>query len=183
MSSQNPAGGARPRLLPAATAAWLGYVVLDFLVHAVFLGSWWRATEEFWLPPLELFRRIPFGYASFAIYCTVLTWLIRRLYDGQISLGKGLRLGAIAGFVSGVSSVLGTYSAFRMPVSAFAVWPLSMTVNSTVAGAIAAWVLIAERPWRRVAAVLGMTLVLFIVGVVIQSVFFPTPADRLFKSR
>jgi hypothetical protein len=162
--------------------AWLGYLVIDFLTHAVFLASWWRATETYWLPPLELFRRIPFGYASFAIYCTVLAWLINRLYYGRVTLAKGLQFGAIAGIVSGIASVLGTYSAFRMPPSALAVWPVSIVLDSTIAGAIAAWVLIAERPWRRVAAVCGIALVLFILGVVVQNLFLQTPTDHLLRS-
>lgn len=181
MKVDNPNGRAGAKLLPAAMGAWLGYLVVDFLTHAVFLASWWRATETYWLPPLELFRRIPLGYASFAIYCAALAWLINRLYHGRVSLVKGLRFGAIAGLVSGVASVLGTYSAFRMPPSALAVWPASIIFESTVAGGIAAWVLIAEHPWRRVAAVFGVTLVLFVLGVVLQNLFLQTPADHLLR--
>jgi hypothetical protein len=180
MTSHDAWRGARARLLPASVAGWFAYLVFDFLVHAVFLAQWWRATESYWLPPFELFRRIPFGYASFAIYCTVLAWLLRRLYGDRLNLSRGLRFGAIAGLVYGLGFVLATYSAFHMPPSALVVWPASTLLESTIAGGVISWVLVAGRPWRRVGVVSGAAAVLVIVGFVVQNLFFPTPADHLF---
>jgi len=174
--------GARARLLPAAVAGWVAYLLCDFLVHAVFLAQWWRATESYWLPPRDLFLRIPLGYASFAIYCAVLAWLLGRLYGDRLNLSSGVRFGAIAGLVSGLGSVLGTYSAFRMPPSALVVWPASFLLDSTIAGGVMAWVLVAERPWRRVGVVIAVAALLFVLGVVVQNMFFPTPADHVFQS-
>ena len=168
----------RSRLVPAALAAWLGYLVLDFLMHGVFLAAWWRAAEPYLLPPRDMARLIPLGYASFAIYCGALTWLVARLYREHVSVNAGLRFGAVAGVVFGLASTLGTYSALRMPPTALLVWPASVVAESASAGALAAWVLVAERPWRRVGLVLCAVIVLFIAGVVIQNLFFPTPADH-----
>ena len=170
------------RLLPAVVAGWFTYLVIDFLMHAVILAQWWRSTASYWLPPRELFIRIPFGYASFAIYCVVLAWLLIRIYGEGLNLLIGLRFGAIAGFVSGLSSILGIYSAFRMPPSALVVWPLSILLDSTIVGGVMAWVLIAVRPWRRVGMVVLAAVVLFIIGVIIQNIFFPTPVDHIFQS-
>ena len=179
MNSQEARRWARARLLPASVAGWAAYLAIDFLLHAVFLAQWWRATESYWLPPFELLRRIPFGYASFAIYCAVLAWLLTRLYGDRLNLSRGLRFGAIAGLVSGLGSVLATYSAFRMPPAALAVWPASTLMESTVAGGVMSWVLVGGRPWRRAGVVIGAAAALFIAGVVVQNIFFPTPADRI----
>ncbi len=162
----------------AATGAWCTYLVIDFMVHAVFLASYWRATEAYWLPPLELLRRIPLAYLLFAIHSVVLTWLLRRLYPERLSFATGLRFGALAGLFLGISSALGNYTVFRMPPSALLVGPASVTSELAAAGAVAAWVLVAKRPWRRVALVFLAALVLFVVGVVIQNLFFPTPAEQ-----
>jgi hypothetical protein len=169
----------RPALLPAAVAAWFGYLALDFLTHAVLLASWWRATEAYWLPPAELLRLVPLGYASFAIYCAALTWLLVRLYGARPGVGTGLRFGALAGVVFGLTTVLGGYSASRLPSSYFLVALPSITIESAAAGGLAAWVLATDRRWRRVALVFGLALLLFAVGVVAQNLFFPTPADHL----
>lgn len=155
--------------LPAVTSAWCTYLVIDFLTHAVFLASYWRATESYRLPPRELFRMIPLAYALFAIYCAISTWLLIRLYGNQPKLAIGLRFGATAGILLGANSALGSYCVFRMPASALIVWPLSVTVASAGAGAVAAWVLVADHPWRRVGFVFGAAVLLFVLGVVTQN--------------
>ena len=169
----------RSAVLPAAVAAWWSYVVLDFVTHAVVLASWWRSTQTYWLPPPELFRRIPIGYASFALYSAALTWLLARLYGERPGVRIGLRFGATAGLAFGLMSALGAYSLFRLSKSFLLVVPASTTVESVAAGAAAGWVLGASRPWRRVALVFGIGLLLFVGGVVAQNLFFPTPLDHV----
>lgn len=156
--------------LPAAIGAWCTYIVIDFLIHAVLLARYWRATESYWLPPRELFRMIPLGYLSFGIYCAVATWLLMRLYGNQPNISSGLRFGASAGLFFGVVSALGNYSVFRMPSSALIVWPASLTVESAGAGAAAAWVMAAHRPWRRLGLLFAIGALLLVLGVVVQNV-------------
>jgi len=174
-------GTLRAKLLPAVLAAWLAYLVLDFLTHGVFLAAWWRAAEPYLLPPCDMLRLIPVGYAAFAIYCGALVWLLARLYGERLSASSGLRFGVVAGLVSGVASALGTYSVFRMPPTALLIWPASMVVESAVAGLVATWVIVARRPWRRAVLILCAAIVLFVVGVVTQNLLFPTPADHVFS--
>jgi hypothetical protein len=169
----------RAKLLPAALAAWIGYLVLDFLMHGVFLAAWWRTAEPFLLPPRDLLRMIPLGYASFGIYCGALTWALARLYGERLDMASGLRFGAVAGIVYGIASALAEYSIFRMPRMALLIWPASTVVESTIAGALAVWTLRAGRPWRRVGLVLGAAVVLFVIGAVVQNLLLPTPADHL----
>ena len=162
-------GPALRELLPAATGAWFTYVVIDFLIHAVFLAPYWRATEGYWLPPRELLRMIPMAYLSSALYCAGSVWLLIRIHGKQPKFATGLRFGAGAGCFLGIVSALGNYSVMRMPVSVLIVWPASGTIESAGAIATAAWVLAAERPWRRVGWVFGATALLFVLGVVIQN--------------
>jgi hypothetical protein len=166
-------------VVAAALSAWLVFLVLDFLAHAVILASWWRATEAYWLPPMELFRRIPFGYGAFALFVGTMTWLLVRLRGPQPSMAEALRFGALAGLLAGAGSVMGAYSILAMPPSALLVWTVSTVLESMGAAAAAAWTLRAPRPQRRVLLVLLLTLVLFVIGVILQNLFFPTAADRL----
>lgn len=161
----------RPRrALPALVGAWLAYLAADFLTHAVALAGWWRRYEQYWLPPAELFRRIPFGYASFAVYCGALVWLLLRLGSGSAGPRAGLRIGGTVGLLYGTAGALAVYSVFASPPSLVAVWIASATLASAVAGASAGWVLAAERPWRRVSLTLGLALVLVGVGIVVENV-------------
>jgi hypothetical protein len=163
-------------LLASSVAAWLFYLAADFLLHAVFFSPWWRTTEEYWLPPLQLFQFIPFGYASFALYCGALSWLIWRLFGPKPSVSRGLSFGAGAGLFFGVTGILANFSVFRLPTSALLVWPLSAVITSASAGMAAAWVMRASHPWRRTAATLGIAIGLILVGIVIQNLFFPGTA-------
>jgi hypothetical protein len=160
---------ARHPLVPAAIAAWLGYIGLDFLIHAALLAAWWRATGAYWLPQRELFVRIPYAYASFAIYCVALTWLLERISGTDVRVSSGWRLGAIAGLVYGTTSALAMYSVVGMPASALLVWPGSAVVESTTSGGVAAWVLRARRPWRRVGVVAIGVVISVLVAIVLQN--------------
>ena len=159
----------RRQLAPAVVAAWLGYTALDFFVHGALLAPWWRATADFWLPVRELFQRIPYAYASFAIYCSVLVWLLERVHGREVRVRGGAQLGAVAGFVYGTATVLAVYSVVRMPASAFAVWPGSAVAESALAGAVAAWVLGAARPWRKVGLVGVGFVVVVVMAVLLQN--------------
>ena len=90
----------------AVVSAWLVFLLLDFLAHAVILAAWWRATEAYWLPPMELFKRIPLGDAAFALFVGTTTWLLVRLRGPKPSMSEALRFGALAGLLAGAGSVM-----------------------------------------------------------------------------
>ena len=163
-------GGRTRSIVAAATGATWTYVVLDFLMHAVVLAPWWRATSAFWLQPGELAWRIPFAYLAFVIYCASLTALLAVLHGDEPNVLTGLRLGAFVGIVFGVTSACGAYSVVRLPVSFLLVGPATTAIGSAGAGAAASWVLGGARRWRRVGILLGGGLALIVVGVVVQNV-------------
>jgi hypothetical protein len=160
-------------------AAWLSYVAVDFLTHAVVLAPWWRATESFWLPPMQLLRMIPFGYLSFAVFAVGLVWLMPKLVGDRPRSSQAAAYAAVVGLLVGLIQALANYSVFPMPASALVVWPLSVTVASVGGGLAAASVLRAHRPARRLLLILVIVLALIAVGVVLQNLLFPTPADHL----
>jgi hypothetical protein len=112
----------------AFLAGWLGYLVADFWTHAVLLAAWWRATEAYWLPPLELFHRIPFAYVSFGIYTFGALWLTVRVLGLRPALGRTIGFGALLGLVMGAVAGLANYSVFPMPWTSLLVWPGSMAI-------------------------------------------------------
>jgi hypothetical protein len=155
------------KILPPFIGAWLGCLVVDFMWQAIINTSWYRTNQTFRVPS-DLFLRIPFGYASFAVYCFVLTWLILRLYNNDLNITKGMKFGAIAGAVYGGLFVGVTYSVFEIPQITLILWPLLNVIESTIAGGIAVWVLLSERPWIQVAKVFGISFMFFIIGTVVQ---------------
>jgi branched-subunit amino acid ABC-type transport system permease component len=153
-------------------------VTADFLLHAVLLGQWWRSTEQFWRPPAELFALIPFAYASFALYAAGLLWLLISIRGRRPRLREAALIGLSAGAFIGATSALAIYSAVSLPRSALLVFPVSFAVVFAAGATTAALVLRALRPWRRLALVTLVLVFLFVVGVVLQNVFFPTPQSH-----
>jgi hypothetical protein len=157
------------RLFPAIFAAWLAFVVLDFVGHGVAFAAYWRDTGEFWRPPIELLRLIPLSYAMFALYCWALVWLARLVHGDKLTPGAGVRFGALAGLFYWGTFSMGAYSVFRMPLSAIALLTLWGGVESAGAGGAAAWVGLAARPWRRVGVVALIGFVVLALGVLVQN--------------
>lgn len=169
----------RPPILAAAVAAWLAFLAFDFLAHAVFLATWWHATEKYWLSPNMLFNMIPVAYASFAIYAVALTWLLVRLMGPRPEMIRSLAFGASAGVLYGVTGAMGNYSVLPMPMSALIIWPVSFGVESAAAAVAASAVLRAVRPWLRTVFVFLAAVGLIIVGIALQNLWLPTPSSQL----
>jgi len=157
------------RIVAAVFSAWWAYVTSDFVIHAVLLESWWQGTAAFWLPPVELAKRLPFAYAGFALYCACLCWVMVRIRIGAPGVAHGLVVGAAGGAAFGVVAALGIYSVVRMPLSFLLVGPASTTISSTLAGGAAAWVSDDVRRWRRAGIVLTVGIGAFVAGAVVQN--------------
>jgi hypothetical protein len=160
----------------AAVAAWVIFLAMDFWMHAVVLAAHWKASAQFFRPPEELFRLIPFGYAAFAIQCGALAWLMWRLTVDRTSLSWTLKFGALAGLLYWGSWTLAIYSVFRIPLPTVFWWTLGATLETIFAALAAAWVLSSARPWRRTTAVIGIALLLLIAAAVAQNLLVPREA-------
>ncbi len=168
----------RARTVPATGGAFLAILTVDFLLHAVVLSPWWRATGSYWRPPAELFALIPFAYAAYALCAVGLCWLLVALRGERPGLRFAAGVGAAAGAFLGAVSVLASYSVLAMPPGALLVFPLSFAVALGAGGAACALVLSAARPWRRLAVLAAGCLLLCALGVVVQNLVLPTPADH-----
>lgn len=157
------------QILSAGIAGWFGFLAVDFVAHGVLLASYWKSTAEYWRPSVELFRMVPVGYLSFAIYCGLLVWLLVRLSPAAPDVSMGLRWGTFIGFLYSASSILGTYSVFRMPSSAVVIWTVVGTIESAVAGAAIGWVLSSPHPARRALCVTACFFGAVIAGILFQN--------------
>jgi hypothetical protein len=159
----------RSALLAAGLAAWWCFLAVDFVLHASVFAAWWQATATYWLPPEQLFARIPVGYAAFALYVGALLWLLRRLHGSRPAPGVAAGFGLRAGVLAGTTWALATYSVFAMPPSALLVWAGSLALESMVAAGVSAWVLAGARAGRRALLAGAAGLLGFVLGVVLQN--------------
>jgi hypothetical protein len=95
--------------------AWLVFLMLDFMAHAVLLNSFWAQDHQALKAEDELFRLIPFGYLSFLILTIMFGWVYARLFKTNGSVKKGLALGASAGGLFALANFSGWYSFLELP--------------------------------------------------------------------
>ena len=155
------------RRLRLAFVVWLAIVGVDFLLNAAIFARLYTGNETFMLPPLDAFRRIPFGYLAFLILALGAVELCDRL--GARRTADGLRVGAVAGMVVAASWGLGLYSivtASALSVLALSgIWAVLLIVAAGVAAAG-----LARSSLRGLAIrVLGADLLCVVAGVVLQS--------------
>jgi hypothetical protein len=96
------------RLILITLLSWFSQIIFDFFQHAGLFARLWIESRAAFLPPEELFKRIPLGYLSFLITSSMLVWLMVRLGISGWKQGAlfGLKLGAFlsCSFVVGMAS-------------------------------------------------------------------------------
>ena len=156
------------RLVSVGLLALLAVVGFDLLLHAGLLSPLYRQPTPFLLPPGVAFRRIPLGYASFALLVGLLVWLTGRL--GVAGARHGAMLGLTLGAVIWGSLALGLASIATARPLLLVSWFVGQTLELGLAGAIVG-AAIGGLPIRRVALrSVAVFLVCVVLGIVLQNV-------------
>jgi len=109
------------------------------------------------------------------LYAAGLTWLLVRLKGSRPALRTSAMASAVAGALVGTAGILATYSVVSLPRSALLVFPASFLAVLATGGTASALVLTAVHPWRRVVVLFGLSLAVFVLGVVLQNTLFQAP--------
>jgi hypothetical protein len=119
------------RYIIAAVAAFITWVVLDFVIHGVILASAYEATMELWRPMEEM--KMWLMYVSAAVMAVTFTALYGFLAKTKTPL-SGLIFGILYGIASGFPAGFGSYSFMPIPLEMAVVWFVGMTVEAALAG-------------------------------------------------
>jgi hypothetical protein len=96
------------RLIAITLLSWFSQIIFDFFQHAGLFARLWIQSRAAFLPPEELFKRIPLGYLSFLITSSMFAWLIVRLgiFGWKHGAVFGLKIGAFlsCSYVAGMAS-------------------------------------------------------------------------------
>ncbi len=155
------------RVIQAVVLAWFAMLGFDFLLHAGLLARFYVEPGPFLLPPIEAFRRIPLGYASFLLHAVLLVWLMNRLRVGGAK--SGLRFGLQLGILVWGAAALGMLSITSASPTLLLGWFLGQSVELGIAGAVAGAALAAARLRGVVFAVVGLILLSVTITVILQA--------------
>lgn len=156
------------RTVAAIALAWLVTIAIDFVVFGgLFAGVLEGAEDPAVLAPEQLFVRIPAGYASFLLEVVLLHWLVKA--SRRSGTVGGLVTGTLAGLVFASAVALGLWSFSTVPVTALALWWLTLVLQFTAAGAVLGAAHTAH--WSRVRnwAIAGAAVIVA-AGMVLQNI-------------
>jgi hypothetical protein len=152
--------------------AWLVFLALDFLAHAVLLNSFWAQDYQALKTKDELFRLIPFGYLSFLILTILLGWLYARLYKSDGDVKKGLAFGVFAGGLFALSNFFGWYSFLNLPPLLLLLTSLGYFVEISAIGLVFGYLLHAASIKKRIWIIVSIIVFGFFLGIVLQNIAF-----------
>ena len=121
------------RPLVAGLAILIAWMLLDLLLHRLFLAPLYEASRELWRPFDQM--NVPLIYAVSLVLIGVFVGIYRLLVRPK-SLGTGLALGAFVGLALGVSVGLGTFIHMPIPPAVAWGWFIGGWLKGLVAGAI-----------------------------------------------
>lgn len=156
-----------PRLIGIVLLGWLAQVGFDLFQHAGIFAQLWLESQSTFLPPTELFRRIPLGYLSFLVSTVFLAWLMLQLKIVGSKAGAlfGIKIGS---FLS-ASMVLGMASGFPIKFPLLVAWFFGGIAQYAVVAAVLGSGLGGARLGRLSLKVIGLVIMLFVITIILQT--------------
>jgi hypothetical protein len=146
--------------------------MLDFLVHAVILNSFWAQEYSALKTKEELFHLIPFGYLSFLILTIMFGWLYALLFKSTGNVKKGLVFGAIAGGLFALANFFGWYSFLNLPPLLLILASLGYFVEISSVGIVYGYLFHPASIKKRAWIVASLVVCGFVLGIVFQNIAF-----------
>jgi hypothetical protein len=169
------------RLVGLGLLSWLAVLGVDFFLHGGLLARLYTQPNPFLLPPMDAFRRIPFGYLSALLLVALLLWLMLRL--GLSGWRQGFVFGLQLGAFLGASLVLGLLSISTAELSLLLAWAIGQALEVGLAGAIVGSGLAGQRLRTIFVRVLALVLLLVVVTIALQNIGpAPTAQSRAWNS-
>jgi hypothetical protein len=127
------------RSLLAGFTILVAWMLLDLLIHRIFLAPFYEATTNLWRPFDQM--NVPLIYTATLVliggFVGIYTWLVR-----PKSLAAGLGLGAFVGLALGISVGLGTFIHMPIPSPVGCGWFIGGWLKGLVAGAVIGLVIV-----------------------------------------
>lgn len=119
------------KIILAIVVVFVGWGVLDFIIHGVILKEAYQETMEFWRPQAEM--KLTLMYIV-SLLCSAGFVLTYHWFVSNKSTMTGLKFGLMWGIVAGLSMGYGSYSVMPIPYSMALTWFLGTLVEMGFAG-------------------------------------------------
>lgn len=125
------------RLLLAVVAGFILIFATDFLIHAVWLGSDYKATASLWRDETEMGRRFPLMLFAQLLCSIAFMYIWARTGWRRRTIPNGCVYGLWMGLFQQVTTIV-LYVVIPMPIELAAKWFFAGLLQSILLGALAA---------------------------------------------
>lgn len=158
------------RLVAVVLLSWLTMSACDLLQHAGLFAQLWIDSKDAFLPPEQLFQRLPLGYLSFLLSTILLTWVMLRI--GVSGGWGGTVFGLKFGLLLSAANVLGMASGFPVTGPLLVAIFFGGIAQYAIVAAIAGSGLAGRHLGWLTAKTIALVVVLVIATVVLQQLGF-----------
>jgi hypothetical protein len=126
------------RAVLAILVVFILWMLLDFVIHDVILGSAYHATAALWRPMEEM--KMWLVYFSVLISSIVFVFIYAR-YFAKKGISTGIQYGLLYGLAAGISMGYGTYAVMPIPYYMALTWFLGTVVETILGGILTATII------------------------------------------
>ena len=142
-----------PRVALAAVAAWVVYLGVSVLVHAVLLADLYQQHARAMRAQAEQMAILPFGFALALLGFFAFAYTYAKGYEGGSGAQEGLRFGVLVGLLICCFAIIFQYMVWPMSTSLLIAWFVDYIAEFAVYGAIVGLVYRHRPALRRTATV------------------------------
>lgn len=119
------------KIILAVIGVFVGWSILDYLIHMVILSGAYKATEQLWRPEGEMKMMLMYivGLISAIGFVLLYAWFV-----GNKSTMTGLKFGLLLGLIWGIGMGYGSYSVMPITYGTALGWFLGTLVEMGFAG-------------------------------------------------
>ncbi len=122
-------------LLITIVVAFVTVWAMDFLVHAVWLGTTYKATASLWRPEAEMMAKMPWTLLAQFLVAAAFTMIFAVCVADRRSMKTTIGFAASMGVFSGGGQLM-MYAVQPLPGSLVAKWVLAAIVQAVLLGII-----------------------------------------------
>ena len=120
----------------ASIAVFIAMSILEFIVHAVLLQSWYVEYPQYWRPEAEMMGLMGWMHLGYAIFALLFTLIYSKGYEGKPGVGEGIRYGFWVGLLLHLPKMFALHTIYPYPGGLLVAWMVSGIIESIILGAL-----------------------------------------------
>jgi hypothetical protein len=122
-------------LIITIVVAFITVWATDFLIHALWLGSTYKATQHLWRPEAEMVSKLPFMFAGQFLVAAAFTMIFAACVAEKRCLSCSLKFAGCMGVLVAAGQII-MYAVAPYPGSLVAKWCVAYLLQALVLGVV-----------------------------------------------